>query len=253
MRKINKFENHKVWGNEVFLNSPLVAHQTTFEDNNELTTEGPIIKLMLTNQPTSIHVHPSKSIAQIIEDKPSGKNEAWIVLNKSEGSKIVYGSSTVDKQIVRNAVETKTLDKLLNVIEPQIGYFYNIPAGLIHAVGYHKDDKVDMLVIENAVDSTYRLYDYNRKWDGKKRDLHIEKSLISLKRESAESQIDFMNENIKVCYMNDYQIYAVKNSSLSFDKTAWIVHKDSYDTYLVESGENILDFSGWIIIERSKC
>lgn len=248
MRKITSIVHNKIWGNEVWLYSPVKNNETKFEDNNQLNNFGPLIKIISANQPLSIQVHPDDLLAKRLENEPNGKNEAWIVLESSKGSKLVYGSKTIDKETIRKSVLDNTLDKHLNFVDATVGNFYNVPAGLIHGIGYNLKDYVKVLEVQQPSDVTYRLYDYHRKQtDGTYRELHLEKSLESLKFTEIDSKSTQINANYTIFKLDNYLIHQVNNIEFKNDDYSWYIEKDNYSTYLVEPNEVIENAVGWIV------
>jgi mannose-6-phosphate isomerase len=75
---------------------------------------------------------------------------------------------------LRRALNDGSIENCLHSFEPQPGDCVFIPAGTVHALG------AGLLVaeIQQASDTTYRLYDWGRTGpDGKPRPLHIEQAL----------------------------------------------------------------------------
>jgi mannose-6-phosphate isomerase len=145
-----------------------------------------LIKLIDANDKLSVQVHPEDEYAKLNENGELGKNEMWYVLAAKPGAKIVYGvAEGVTKDSFARAVEQDNIEACLNFLEVSAGDTVNIPAGLIHAIG----DGILIAEIQQNSNTTYRVYDYNRKdAKGNKRPLHIDKAL---------QVIDFNNCSIK--------------------------------------------------------
>ncbi|SKC37295.1 type I phosphomannose isomerase catalytic subunit [Maledivibacter halophilus] len=118
------------------------------------------------SQDLSIQVHPYEKYAREYE-KDGEKNESWYILEAEEGAYVVAGTTTTDKELLKQAVKNGTLENYIIKVPVKKGDFVIIKAGLLHALGK------GILAIEVGQngDTTYRLYDYNR---GRK--LDIEKS-----------------------------------------------------------------------------
>jgi len=97
------------------------------------------------------------------------------VLAADRGSKIYAGlNAGVTKEDLREALESGTCDQCLHTFEPQVGDCVFIEAGTVHALG----EGLVIAEIQQASDTTFRLFDWNRVGaDGKPRDLHIKQSL----------------------------------------------------------------------------
>ena len=145
------------------------------EKNEELKELPILIKLIDAKQNLSIQVHPDDDYAQKVENKKYGKNELWYVLSSTPNAELIYGmKEDVSKQEVITAIEDGELEKYLQTVPVKKDDVFFIKAGTIHAICAG----VVLLEVQQSSNLTYRLYDYNRiDKDGKKRELHIEKSL----------------------------------------------------------------------------
>ncbi len=134
-----------------------------------------LIKLVDAERDLSIQVHPTDEYAKLHEKGQRGKTEFWYVLDAAKDAHIVYGfANDVDEQLVRDAIENATLERLLQMIPVHKDDLFMIKAGTVHAIG------AGTLLVEIQQNSnlTYRLYDYDRTdKHGDKRPLHIEKAL----------------------------------------------------------------------------
>lgn len=134
-----------------------------------------LIKLIDANNDLSIQVHPDDAYAFENENGEYGKNEMWYVVDCQEGAKLVYDvKRNIDRKAFEEAVKNDEIESTLNFVSVKPGDCFNIPAGLVHAIG------TGLLICEVQQNSntTYRVYDYNRTDDkGSKRQLHIDKAL----------------------------------------------------------------------------
>ncbi len=131
-----------------------------------------MIKLLHAKADLSVQVHPNDEQAAVIGDL--GKTEGWLILAADDGARICYGHDAATAQEFRRTIEEKRIETCLRYVVVKQGEYYPVPAGTVHALG------AGMLVLEvqEASDTTYRLYDYNRPdQHGKLRDLHIEQGL----------------------------------------------------------------------------
>lgn len=138
-----------------------------------------LLKLIDTQKPLSVQVHPNDTQAQQMEQQPFGKTEAWYILASTPHSKLYVGfCQTTTCEEVRATSHAGTVDRLLHTVCPQVGECYFLPAGTPHAIG------ADLLLFEvqQSSDITYRLFDWNRvdEKTGQPRPLHIEQSLKCL-------------------------------------------------------------------------
>lgn len=144
--------------------------------------EFPILaKFIDAKKDLSVQVHPDDDYAREHEGQ-NGKTEMWYVIDADEGAQLIYGfKHRVTEEILRNAVETGTLDKHLQKVEVHRGDMFYVPAGTVHGIG------AGILVaeIQESSNVTYRVYDYDRvDKNGKKRELHFDKAVQVMNMEA---------------------------------------------------------------------
>jgi len=153
--------------------------QDLYEKDRELFNHLPsprfplLTKILDANDDLSVQVHPSDDYALTYE-KDLGKTECWVVLEAEPGAKIIYGHTASSKEELKNMIDNHRWKDLLIEKEVKAGDFIYVPSGTIHALGQ------GLLILETqqSSDTTYRVYDYDRKDDkGKPRDLHIKQSI----------------------------------------------------------------------------
>ena len=132
-----------------------------------------LIKYIDAKDNLSIQVHPNDDYARVVEQQPNGKAESWYILDCDKDSDILIGHNAENKEEFKKYIDNKEWDKLLRIKKIKKGDFFNIPAGTVHAI------RKGTLILETQQNSdiTYRLYDYDRLQNGKKRELHIKKSI----------------------------------------------------------------------------
>jgi len=138
---------------------------------------GLLIKFLDANDVLSVQVHPDADACKLFPDARL-KTECWYVLATEPGSVIYRGLKPgIDRKQVENAVKGGNLQDLMVVYPAKTGDFHYLPAGTIHALGAG----VVVAEIQTPSDTTYRLYDWNRRDDqGRSRQLHIEQALASI-------------------------------------------------------------------------
>jgi mannose-6-phosphate isomerase len=134
-----------------------------------------LFKLLDCQRTLSVQVHPNDAQAARLDPPDLGKTEAWVVLAAEPGSRIYAGLRPgVDRALVERKLAAGEVDQCLHQFEPKPGDCVLIEAGTVHALG------AGLLVaeIQQASDTTYRLFDWNRlDRDGKPRPLHVRESL----------------------------------------------------------------------------
>ena len=134
-----------------------------------------LVKLINAGDRLSVQVHPGK-------DGPAGsesKSEMWYVLDAQDHAEIYAGfkENYSKSEIERSLIDGVIIEKL-NVYSPKSGDSYFIPPGTVHALGAGNL----VLEIQQNSDSTYRLFDWNRKdHQGNSRTLHLEEGIDAIK------------------------------------------------------------------------
>ena len=127
-----------------------------------------MIKYLYTSERLSIQVHPDNDQARA-RGHACGKDEMWIVLDAQPTSRIGLGlKRKTSDQEVREAMLDGSIEKLVDWRPVSRGDVIYNPAGTIHAAGAG----LVLLEVQQAIDLTYRLYDY-----GRPRELHLEEGL----------------------------------------------------------------------------
>ncbi|MBR0163078.1 MAG: mannose-6-phosphate isomerase [Lachnospiraceae bacterium] len=132
-----------------------------------------LVKMIDAHDDLSVQVHPDDAYAQRTEGVPYGKNECWYILDHTPGASIIAGHSAKDRETLTRMIREGDWAHLLKKQEIHTEDFFYIPAGTVHALLRG----TLLLEIQQTSNLTYRLYDYDRMQNGKKRDLHIEKAL----------------------------------------------------------------------------
>jgi len=132
-----------------------------------------LTKIIDANEDLSIQVHPDDTYAAKHENGSYGKTECWYIIDCKPGATIIIGHNAKTREELREMITEGRWKELLREIPIKKGDFFQINPGTIHAI------KAGTLLLESqqSSDITYRLYDYDRLQNGKKRELHIEKSL----------------------------------------------------------------------------
>lgn len=146
-----------------------------------------LTKIIDAQDDLSIQVHPDDTYAQENENGSLGKTECWYIIDCKENATIVIGHNAGTRDELNDMVSQGRWQELIREVPIRKGDFIQIDPGTVHAI------KAGTLILETQQNSdiTYRLYDYDRLQDGKKRELHIDKSLdvIRVPEKSAESQV----------------------------------------------------------------
>jgi mannose-6-phosphate isomerase len=132
-------------------------------DKGAPTTPALLLKLLFTNEPLSIQVHPDDTFARAM-GMPNGKSEAWYILSAQPDAQIGAGlKHQVTPQQLRAAIRNGSIAELIEWRPVVKGDVIYIPAGTIHAIGAG----IVLAEIQQRSDATFRLFDY-----GRQRELH---------------------------------------------------------------------------------
>lgn len=132
-----------------------------------------LTKILDAQADLSVQVHPDDAYG-LKHEGDLGKTECWYILSAEDDAEIVYGHHAETKEELEEKIAAGEWDELLHSEKVKAGDFFYLPSGTIHAIG----SGIMILETQQSSDTTYRLYDYDRRDDdGNLRDLHIEKSI----------------------------------------------------------------------------
>lgn len=150
-----------------------------------------LIKFIDAKENLSIQVHPDNEYAKQ-NGLESGKTEMWYVIECKENAQIIGGLNTqLSKEELKQTIENNKIKEYLNYIDIKAGDSIYIPAGTIHAI---LEDTLICEIQQNS-DTTYRVYDWDRKdKEGKKRQLHKKEAIETIKTENIPTIIHTTEE-----------------------------------------------------------
>lgn len=132
-----------------------------------------LTKIIDAQNDLSVQVHPDDAYG-LANEGELGKTECWYVLSAEPDAEIVFGHNAESKEELRSLIDHGQWDDLLRSVQVKAGDFFYVPSGTVHAIG----SGVMILETQQSSDTTYRLYDYDRRDDaGNTRELHIEQSI----------------------------------------------------------------------------
>lgn len=192
----------KIWGSETWLVSAHPNGDTIISTGelkgkrlSEVYKDFPLlVKIIEANDDLSIQVHPDDDYAKKHENT-RGKTECWYVLEAKEGASLVIGHNANSKEELVEAVENGEWNSLLREVMVKKGDFFQIEPGTIHAI----KGGVKLLEIQQSSDITYRLYDYDRLENGKKRELHIQKCIDTIVCPYEEQIVNVSGDELVSC------------------------------------------------------
>ncbi len=199
-----------------------------------------LIKIIDAHDDLSIQVHPDDEYARIHENGACGKTECWYVLDAEPGATIVIGHHAKDKEELSQMIHDGRFRDLIREVPVKAGDFFQIEPGTVHAI------KAGTMVLETqeSSDVTYRLYDYDRLQDGRKRPLHIEQSIDVIRTPFEPKEIRPVTCSMPAARLTKYfdcRFYTVYK--LDVDGSADVPLSGMFHTMSVIEGEGYLDGS----------
>ena len=132
-----------------------------------------LIKILDAEDELSVQVHPDDAYGMKHEGE-LGKTECWYIIDAEPGAEIIYGHHAKTREELAEMIKEGRWDDLLKKVPVKKGDFFYVPSGTIHAIG----KGIMILETQQSSDTTYRVYDYDRKdASGQKRELHIQQSI----------------------------------------------------------------------------
>ena len=139
-----------------------------------------LMKILFPREKLSVQVHPGDAMARE-HGEPHGKTECWYALEAEPGAAVALGLHPgATQDAVKAAIESNTLEELLEWIPVAKGDMIFVDAGTVHAVG----PGVVLLETQQNSDMTYRLYDY-----GRPRELHLEEGLKATRLQTCAGKV----------------------------------------------------------------
>lgn len=135
-----------------------------------------LIKLLDAHDKLSLQVHPPAHVAEQLGGEP--KTEFWYVAKADPDAQLFVGlREATSLEDFKVSIADGTVAERIHTIPVQRGDAMFLPAGRFHAIGAG-----NLLVeVQQNSDSTYRVFDWNRKDDnGKFRELHVDQALQSI-------------------------------------------------------------------------
>lgn len=191
----------------------------------------------------SVQVHPDDQYGMKHEGE-LGKTECWYVIDADEGSEIIYGHHAQTKEELEQMILDGKWHDLLRRIKVKKGDFFFVPSGTIHAIG----GGITILETQQSSDTTYRVYDYDRKDDqGNLRELHVKQSVDVTTIPHADPTPEMKTEKLE-----DATIATFVKTSF-FDVYKWDVNgKATFTAIAPYTLVSVLEGNGKLIVEAGE-
>lgn len=128
-----------------------------------------LVKIIEASEDLSIQVHPHDAYA-IKHESSLGKAECWYILDAAEDTHAILGHSAKSVEELQKHLDAGSLLSILKKQKIKKNDQYQILPGTLHAILKN----TFLLEIQQSSDVTYRLYDYERVYQGTKRELHLD-------------------------------------------------------------------------------
>lgn len=195
-----------------------------------------LTKILDANDWLSVQVHPDDAYG-LEHEGELGKTECWYIIAAEPGAEIIYGHNAKSKEELRQQIESKDWENLLTKVPVKAGDFFYVPSGTMHAIGAG----IMVLETQQSSDTTYRVYDFDRKDDqGNLRELHLEKSIdvLSIGEPANSRPVTTKVDDLKSTLLVASDFFAVYKWEISgkadFEKTA------DYSLFSVLDGQGSL-------------
>ena len=155
-----------------------------------------LIKLLDAEEKLSLQVHPPAEKAKELGGEP--KTEMWFFLRTQPKADLYVGlKKGVGRAEFEQALASGKVADCFHRLETEPGAAMFLPSGRVHAIGAGNV----ILEIQQNSDTTYRVYDWDRKdGAGQPRALHVQEALASIRWEDEEPAfVQPRGERVLVC------------------------------------------------------
>ena len=198
-----------------------------------------LIKYLDVNDRLSIQVHPDDEVA-LKKHNELGKSESWFIMEASKDAKLIMGMKKgVTKEEFLEKTAKNDFSGLFEEISVKKGDLIDINPGMVHA---SLEGSVLFAEIQENSDITYRIYDFDRVENGKKRELHLKEAadVIDFDAKAVIINTDFSNdENRKNIIKKKY--YSI--DKMKINKKFEDVNEKSMIIYSILNGKGKIEYT----------
>jgi mannose-6-phosphate isomerase len=174
-----------------------------------------LVKLLNADEPLSVQIHPKDGDPHLKKNE-CGKPESWLVLDAAPNCGLYLGfarSTSIDELRRAFGQGDAKAHELLNFVPVRAGDYFEIEPGVPHAIGPGVLLLEPQRVVAGLSGKTYRLWDWNRKYDahgerddlnGKPRELHLEQGLglLDVDRQIGDAFVNMLRRRPEVQKLN---------------------------------------------------
>lgn len=198
-----------------------------------------LIKYLDVNDRLSIQVHPDDEVA-LKKHNELGKSESWFIMEASKDAKLIMGMKKgITKEEFLEKTAKNDFSGLFEEISVKKGDLIDINPGMVHA---SLEGSVLFAEIQENSDITYRIYDFDRVENGKKRELHLKDAadVIDFDAKAVIINTDFLNdENRKNIIKKKY--YSI--DKMKINEKFEDINKKSMTIYSILNGKGKIEYT----------
>ena len=198
-----------------------------------------LIKYLDVNDRLSIQVHPDDEVA-LKKHNELGKSESWFIMEASKDAKLIMGMKKgITKEEFLEKTAKNDFSGLFEEISVKKGDLIDINPGMVHA---SLEGSVLFAEIQENSDITYRIYDFDRVENGKKRELHLKEAadVIDFDARAVVINTDFSNdENRKNIIKKKY--YSI--DKMKINEKFEDVNEKSMTIYSILNGKGKIEYT----------
>lgn len=201
-----------------------------------------LVKVLDANADLSVQVHPDDAYARINENGELGKTECWYIAHCDDNANIIFGHNATTKEEMTTMIANGEWNKFLRRQPVKKGDFFYVPSGTIHALC----KGTIALEVQQSSDTTYRLYDYDRReTSGNLRELHIDKSIdvstIPHRPVNPEPKVITNSDELKIVELVSNDFFAVSKYEVNGISTYGFAKPDAYTLISITHGSGEIE------------
>lgn len=144
---------------------------------NQLIQLPLLLKWIHSKDLLSVQLHP-RDDNPLLKPEECGKSEAWFVVDvESDGFVYLGFQSGLSKEQIIAHLKNKEAHKCLHRFKPKKFDYIAVPPGCVHALGPGVFVAEPQTIVPGKSGKTWRISDWNRLYDGKPRELHVDQAL----------------------------------------------------------------------------